>query len=653
MAHKSTQRRKRKSMKAKALIHRIIPEEYFEKDQKKNRVLLDPRGQAISRWSKIFLCACLVSLFVDPLFLYLPIARDEVCIDIDINLQITLTIVRSVADIFHLIHIFVKFHTAYVAPSSSSSSSSSKSRVFGERSDLVTDPLKIAVRYICKDFCIDLLAFLPLPQMVILGIIPYLRGSTEKATKTVIWFIIIFQYIPRVFRIFPLRSQIIDVAGVLTSSAWAGAAYNLTLYMLASHVAGACWYLLAIGRHKACLKNVCLQEKVYCQKEFFDCHRVHEPARVRWFKWSNVTTLCNPYGSNFYQYGIYGNAVTSGIIGSTFFEKYFYCFWWGLQQLSSLGQSLSTSRNIGEILFTIVIATLGLVLFGLLIGNMQRYLQSTITRREEWRVKQSDTEQWMHHRQLPPEIRQSIKEYEQYKWIAMRGVDEETLLQSFPVDLRRAVKRHICLSLVQQVPLFNQMDDTTLDAICERLKPALWTKTTFLVREGDPVIQMHFISRGQLDSSVMKNSHQIGTATKVTCSNLNSRRIGAGDFCGEELLTWALNQRPKVVLPSSARTVKAISEVEAFTLSAEDLKFVVSKFRRHAFRFHSQQTWAACVIQAAWHRYKRMKQATEVQDSHQSLIPPPVVFWKKYGEKLVQCARNNRFTMHKGLNSRV
>lgn len=107
--------------------------------------------------------------------------------------------------------------------------------------------------------------------------------------------------------------------------------------------------------------------------------------------------------------------------------------------------------------------------------------------------------------------------------------------------------------------------------------------------------------------------------------------------------------------PSSTRTVKAISEVEAFTLSAEDLKFVVSKLRRHTFKFYSQQlqTWAACVIQAAWHRYKRMKQAAKVQDRHQSLIPPPVSFWKKYGEKLVQSTRNNRFTMHTGLNSRV
>lgn len=38
---------------------------------------------------------------------------------------------------------------------------------------------------------------------------------------------------------------------------------------------------------------------------------------------------------------------------------------------SSLGQNLSTSTYVGEIIFAIIVATLGLVLFGLLIGNMQ------------------------------------------------------------------------------------------------------------------------------------------------------------------------------------------------------------------------------------------------------------------------------------------
>lgn len=57
----------------------------------------------------------------------------------------------------------------------------------------------------------------------------------------------------------------------------------------------------------------------------------------------------------------------------------------------------------------------------------------------------------MRHRQLPEDLRDRVRRYEQYKWLAARGVDEEVLLQSLPTDLRRDIQRHLCLDLVRRV----------------------------------------------------------------------------------------------------------------------------------------------------------------------------------------------------------
>uniref|UniRef100_A0A2P2NZK9 Uncharacterized protein MANES_11G147300 n=1 Tax=Rhizophora mucronata TaxID=61149 RepID=A0A2P2NZK9_RHIMU len=595
------------SLKAKVLS-RVFSEDY---ERVKKRIL-DPRGLTIRRWTRIFLVASLVSLFVDPLFLFLPEVQNEVCMDIGVPLEGALTVVRSVADIFYLIQIYIRFHTAYISPSS---------RVFG-RGELVIDPKKIALRYLHNNIWIDLIAALPLPQVLIWILIPNLGGSIVTNTKDVLRSTVIFQYLPRLFLIFPLSSQIVKTTGVVTETAWAGAAYNLILFMLASHVLGAWWYLLSIEREESCWRSVCDLENSSCNYRFFDC-QVLDADRKSWFKSSNVTNLCNP-NNNYYQFGIYGDALTFGVTNSSFFNKYFYCLWWGLRNLSSLGQNLSTSTYVGEIIFAIVVATLGLVLFALLIGNMQMYLQATTIRLEEWRIKRTDTEQWMRHRQLPPELKQAVRKYDQYKWLATRGVDEEALLRGLPLDLRRDIKRHLCLDLVRRVPLFDQMDERMLDAICERLKPSLCTEGTYLVHEGDLVNEMLFIIRGNLDSHTT-NGGRTGF--------FNSCRIGPGDFCGEELLTWALDPRPSVILPSSTRTVKAISEVEAFALSAEDLTFVASQFRRlhskqlrHKFRFYSHQwrTWAACFIQAAWSRYQKRKGAAELKAIENPAAPEPV-----------------------------
>ncbi|CAH9139807.1 unnamed protein product [Cuscuta epithymum] len=309
-----------------------------------------------------------------------------------------------------------------------------------------------------------------------------------------------------------------------------------------------------------------------------------------------------------FNYGIYEKAVSSGVVDSNnFISKYCYCLWWGLQNLSTLGQGLQTSTYPLEVLFSIALAILGLLLFALLIGNMQTYLQSITVRLEEMRIKRSDSEQWMHHRVLPPQLRERVRRYEQYKWLETRGVDEEGLVQNLPKDLRREIKRHLCMNLVRKVPLFANIDERLLDAICERLKPSLYTKDTYVVREGDPTVEMLFIIRGQLES-VTTDGGRSGF--------LNTGILQESDFCGEELLTWALDPKACSNLPPSTRTVKALTDVEAFALIADEVKFITTQFKRihsrqvqHTFRFYSQQwrTWAAIFIQAAWRRHVKRK----------------------------------------------
>lgn len=582
---------------------KVFPEDH----EPWRKQILDPGSELVLQWNRVFIVSCLVALFVDPLYFYLPAVggnEGSWCIKTDLNLRIVVTCFRTIADFFYLLHMIIKFRTAYVAPSS---------RVFG-RGELVMDPKKIAQRYIRSDFFIDLVATLPLPQIVIWFIIPATRSPQTDHNNNALALIVLLQYVPRLYLIFPLSSQIIKATGVVTKTAWAGAAYNLLLYMLASHVLGAAWYLLSIDRYMACWKSVCRKETgpTKCFLNYLDCDAFNHDNRKSWANSTNVFKSCYPENDITFKYGIFENAVTKSVVSSNFLEKYFYCLWWGLQNLSSYGQNLSTSTFIGETSFAILIAILGLVLFAHLIGNMQTYLQSITVRLEEWRLKRRDTEEWMRHRQLPEDLRQRVRRFVQYKWVATRGVDEEAILRGLPADLRRDIQRHLCLDLVRRVPFFSQMDDQLLDAICERLTSSLSTEGTYIVREGDPVTEMLFIIRGRLESSTT-NGGRTGFFNSIT--------LRPGDFCGEELLEWALLRKSTLNLPSSTRTVRTLVEVEAFALRAEDLKFVANQFRRlhskklqHTFRFYSHhwRTWAACFIQAAWRRYKRRLMARDL-----------------------------------------
>ncbi|CAI0376507.1 unnamed protein product [Linum tenue] len=562
--------------------------------------IFDPGSDICLQWNRVFLFSCLVALFVDPLFFYLPTivqSGGSTCMAVDMKLGITVTSFRSIADVFYLMHIVFKFRTAYVAPSS---------RVFG-RGELVMDPYSIAMRYLKTEFFVDFIAALPLPQMMIWLVIPVIKTAQSDYTNNAFVLVVLLQYIPRLYLIFPLSSEITKAAGVLTETAWAGAAYNLVLFILASHVMGSAWYLCSIERYATCWQSLCKQESE-CQSTYLVCNNLDRVDRRVWASTTKVFSTCDP-NNDVFDYGMFSNALSKQVASATFTEKYLYCLWWGLQNLSSYAQSTNTTTFVGETLFAIVLAVMGLVLFAHLIGNMQTYLQSLTARLEEWRLKRRDTEEWMSHRQLPQNLRGRVRRYVQYKWLATHGVDEDAILHQLPADLRRDIQRHLCLDLVRRVPFFSQMDDQLLDAICERLVSSLITQGTYVVREGDPVTEMLFIIRGRLESSTTDGGRS---------GFFNSIALRPGDFCGEETLAWALVPNSNANLPSSTRTVTALEEVEAFALRAEDLKFVANQFRRlhskklqHTFRFYSHQwrTWAASFIQSAWHRFKRRKMA--------------------------------------------
>ncbi|KAL8502445.1 hypothetical protein ACS0TY_021547 [Phlomoides rotata] len=422
--------------------HAVFPEDLKVSEKK----IFDPQDKLLTLWNKLFLISCILSVSVDPLFFFLPVFnKSSNCLDIDRKLAITATTLRSIIDAFYLIHMALQFRTAYIAPSS---------RVFG-RGELVIDPAQIAKRYLKCYFIIDFLSVLPLPQTVVWRFLQRSKGSDVLATKQALFYIILIQYIPRFARILPLTSELKRTSGVFAETAWAGAVTYLLLYMLASHIVGALWYVLSVERNDTCWQRAC-KRNGQCSTNFLYCGNEKMDNYDDWSKIREgiLSAACPVDVDNNppFDFGIFKQALASEIVSTRkFLSKYCYCLWWGLQNLSTLGQGLQTSTYPGESIFSIALAILGLILFALLIGNMQTYLQSLTIRLEEMRVKRRDSEQWMHHRLLPQDLRERVRRYDQYKWLETRGVDEQSLVQSLPKDLRRDIKRHLCLALVKRV----------------------------------------------------------------------------------------------------------------------------------------------------------------------------------------------------------
>ncbi|MQL91660.1 hypothetical protein Taro_024275 [Colocasia esculenta] len=312
----------------------VFPEDLKVSEKK----IFDPQDKFLRICNRLFVISCILAVSVDPLFLYLPVVdQGQYCLGIDRKLAITTTTVRTIVDAFYLIRIALQFRTAYIAPSS---------RVFG-RGELVIDTALIAKRYLKWHFIVDFLSVLPLPQILIWRLLQSSDASDVLATKNALFFIVLIQYIPRFLRFLPLTSELKRTSGVFAETAWAGAAYYLLWYILASHIVGAFWYFLAVEReiecwHEACISPQCVSNYLYCGNHHSEGYQ----------SWSNIrksiidgNCTADDVNGNF-PYGIYSDALTSGVVASKkFVSKYCYCLWWGLRNLRGRVVSSGTGRT--------------------------------------------------------------------------------------------------------------------------------------------------------------------------------------------------------------------------------------------------------------------------------------------------------------------
>ncbi|BBH08280.1 cyclic nucleotide gated channel 1 [Prunus dulcis] len=334
-------------------------------------------------------------------------------------------------------------------------------------------------------------------------------------------------------------------------------------FILASHIFGALWYYFAVDR-----KIVCWEEH-YCKScgretldPLFYCDSFSKP-RVPSSNMSHLRESCavqpseNATSSPF-DFGIYLYAFQSNMTSSRDLPvKMLQCIWWGLRNLSSFGSNLNTSFFEDEIIFSIVISISGLALFLV-------YLNSRV----QGSKKVSD------HLKLQQKIEM---------------IYSDTIEQM----------RNMChLASLKKVPLLERTDEKVLKAICQYLKPVTYSKDVYIIRDGEPLRKMLFITKGTALTYTIKGGTNV-------CKCLEK-----SDFYGEELLNWAFKFGSFSELPFSTTTLLSQTKVEAFSIKAHHLKSIVAKFWWHFQKELSRsqlEHFAASSIQAFWRHRHRAK----------------------------------------------
>ncbi|ONI24098.1 hypothetical protein PRUPE_2G223600 [Prunus persica] len=398
-----------------------------------------------------------------------------------------------------------------------------------------------------------------------------MRATRSLGTRKFIMnFFVMVQYLPRVIRIY-LSCKAPKMSHKSETPVWVKGVLNFFMYILASHVLGAVWYFFAIQQMTVCWAYACRNENG-CDSTTFGCHDR-----------TSKNDLCPVSSPNttFFEFGIFLSLLQSGVPSSTnFLQKFTNCFCWGLRNLSSLGSNLQPSTNTWENLFVVFISIIGLLLFIYLIGNLQTYLSLDTTRIEAHRHKMKikrkmeekgqELELWLPKNGIPEKSHKNIKlqimEKVEQEFEENRDVDLDNFISTLPSDLENQIKSYMPFTRLKMVRVLQNMDEQVLKAICQHLKPRKYTEDKLILREGEPLKMMLFIVEGHV------------AIEKKGVSILNQ---GARELYGEKLLAWPFSTSFPKKLPTATESARAIGDVEALILMANDMKGVVFKFGVH------------------------------------------------------------------------
>ncbi|KAI5332259.1 hypothetical protein L3X38_022388 [Prunus dulcis] len=413
----------------------------------------------------------------------------------------------------------------------------------------------------------------------------YLRGGGSGHLGQIVT-VNIFLFLYYVARIVLIRIYSQKVKYQYNIGIWFRASFNFFFYMVASNVLGGFWYFFSIQREISCRQSC--RNGAGCRATYYCSDST--PRDITF-----LDELCpvNPQNAAIFNFGIFLEAIQSGITRSENFPtKFFYCVWWGIRNLSNFGTNLQTSSYVWETCFAIVISITGLLLFLYLIGNVQIYMQHVKTKsledeektkklKEKTISKRRQIRGWMIDHGIPlDEARNIMQQIKYHKLVDDINADEEVDVKYIFSVLydsgRNLLQHHLCMETLKQVDHLRNMDEKMVKIICDHMKLKTFDDKEYIIEAEKPLEVMMIIVEG---------FGQVYPSTRHAAAEAPSAQtFKEGDILGRELVDWAAmttHDRPLI----SFQTVQCLTKVAAFVLKIEDLKrLVISKriiFRRN------------------------------------------------------------------------
>ncbi|KAJ9504820.1 hypothetical protein QJQ45_020591, partial [Haematococcus lacustris] len=179
---------------------------------------------------------------------------------------------------------------------------------------------------------------------------------------------------------------------------------------------------------------------------------------------------------------------------------YIYSYYFSISTYTGLGDADFGTSSVAESCFMVFYMALNLVVAAYILGTVSMLMVKADKRSKVFRDRMTNLRQFSSANNVPQALHETLKEHLELHFHNEQNM-EETVLQKYPLTIRRRVMRHLYASTVRHCYLFKNCKAKFADAVLAAVHVELFLPGVQILCEGDIVNELMIVVEGEVLST--------------------------------------------------------------------------------------------------------------------------------------------------------
>ncbi len=187
------------------------------------------------------------------------------------------------------------------------------------------------------------------------------------------------------------------------------------------------------------------------------------------------------------------------------FTNYNQALYWAITTLTTVGYGdITPLTNLSRI-YGMIVMIIGLVVYGVVIGNVSRLMSLADRYKEQTREKIHNLSLFMKHYNIPDQLQYAAFSYYNHLFTKRLSDNDTKIISELPNALQADLQTYMNIKLIGGVPAFKLCSHNCLKDIAGSLEQMFYSPGQTIISKGDIGHEMYIIAHGVVEVIVKDN----------------------------------------------------------------------------------------------------------------------------------------------------